>query len=227
VGKTALYGYHLNENRRPTHWVEVTADLRGSDYGALGFLVGGIVKDGVPIFRLRGAPFVDELKALGAAMAASGSVALYYVEDVTPAPPAAASGPDERISLGRKEIDEVYAKYPGGGVQAVALGCPHCSLAELRASARLLQGKKVHKELWVYTARKIAEAHPQLVAAIEESGARVFCDTCMVVSPATERFAKMMTCSGKALAYLPGLAGVKAGLGSLEECIDVALGGRQ
>ncbi len=229
VGKTALYGYHLNENRRPTHRVEVTADLRGSDYGALGFLVGGIVKDGVPIFRLRGAgaPSVDELKALGAAMAASGSVALYYVEDVTPAPPATASEPDEMISLGRKEIDEVYAKYPGGGADAVALGCPHCSLEELKTIARLLQGKKVQKELWVCTARKIAEAHPDLVATIEDSGARVFCDTCMVVSPATERFAKMMTCSGKALAYLPGLAGVQAGLGSLEECIDVVLGGQQ
>ena len=56
VGKTALYGYHLDENRRPTHLVEVEADLRGSDYGALGFLVGRIVKDGVPFFRLQGAP---------------------------------------------------------------------------------------------------------------------------------------------------------------------------
>jgi hypothetical protein len=188
-------------------------------------LVGRIVKDGVPLFRLRCAPSVDELKALGAAMAASGSVALYYVEDVTPAPPAA-SEPDEKICLGRKEIDEVYLKYPGSGADVVALGCPHCSLEELKTIARLLQGQKVQKELWVCTARKIADSHPQLVAAIEESGARVFCDTCMVVSPATERFDKMMVNSGKALVYLPGLGGVQAGLGSLEECIDVALGRR-
>jgi len=225
VGKTALYGYHLDENRMPTHLVEVLADLRGSDYGALGFLVGRIVKDGVPFFRLRGAPSGDKLKALGAAMAASGSVALYYVEDVTPAPPAA-SEPEEKICLGRKEIDEVYLKYPGSGADVVALGCPHCSLEELKTIARLLQGQKVQKELWVCTARKIADVHPQLVAAIEESGARVFCDTCMVVSPATERFDKMMVNSGKALVYLPGLGGVQAGLGRLEECIDVALGRR-
>jgi predicted aconitase len=228
VGKTALYGYHLDENRLPTHLVEVEADLRGSDYGALGFLAGRIVKDGVPFFRLRlhgQRPSPDELKALGAAMAASGSVALYYVENVTPAPPGPWQ-PEETIRLGRKEIDEVYAQYPGGGADAVALGCPHCSGQELEKIAGLLQGQKVQKELWVCTARKIADAHPQLVATIEESGARVFCDTCMVVSPATERFGKMMTSSGKALAYLPGLAGVGAGLGSLEECIDVALGRR-
>ena len=225
VGKTALFGYHLDENRMPTHLVEVLANLRGSDYGALGFLVGKMVKDGIPLFRLRGAPSGDELKALGAAMAASGSVALYYVEDVTPAPPAAPE-PEEKISLGRKEIEEVYLKYPGSGADVVALGCPHCSLEELKTIARLLQGQKVQKELWVCTARKIADAHPQLVAAIEESGARVFCDTCMVVSPAAERFDKMMVNSGKALVYLPGLGGVQAGLGSLEECIDVALGRR-
>jgi predicted aconitase len=225
VGKTALYGYHLNENRLPTHQVEVLADLRGSDYGALGFLVGRIVQDGVPFFRMRGLrPSLDELKALGAAMAASGSVAIYYVEDVTPAPP----GPwqAEKIRLGRKEIEEVYAQYPGDGADVVALGCPHCSAEELEKIAGLLRGEKVQKELWVCTARKIADAHPQQVAAIEESGARVFCDTCMVVSPATERFGKMMVNSGKALVYLPGLAGVRAGLGSLEECIDVALGRR-
>ena len=226
VGKTALYGYHLDENRLPTLLVEVDADLRGSDYGALGFLVGRIVKDGVPFFRLQGQrPSLDELKALGAAMAASGSVALYYVEDVTPKPPAA-SEPEEKIKLGKKEIEEVYAQYPGGGVDVVALGCPHCSGQELEKIAGLLQGKKVQKELWVCTARKIADAHPHLVAAIEESGARVYCDTCMVVSPATERFGKMLVNSGKALVYLPGLAGVAAGLGSLEECIDVVLGRR-
>ena len=227
VGKTALYGYHLDENRRPTHMIEVEGDLRGSDYGALGFLVGGMVRDGVPFFRLSGlktAPGKGELKALGASMAASGSVALYYVENVTPAPPS--GGEEERISLGREDIVEVYAAHPAEEAQAVALGCPHCSATELERIARLLEGQKVKKQMWVCTARKTAEQNPRLVQMIEESGARVYCDTCMVVSPASERLGKIMVNSGKALAYLPGLAGVQAGLGSLEECIDLALGRR-
>ncbi|HEX7445871.1 MAG TPA: aconitase X catalytic domain-containing protein [Methanothrix sp.] len=230
VGKTALYGYHLDENRMPTHLIVVDADLQGADFGALGFLAGRIVKDGVPQFRLRAKPGRDQLKALGAAMAASGSVALYYVEDfssgsVTPAPPTGPQ-PSETITLNRKEIEEVYEKYPGRDADIVALGCPHCSREELETIARRLKGRKVQKELWVCTARKILEACPDLVAEIEASGARVFCDTCMVVSPATTSFRKMMVNSGKALVYLPGLGGVQAGLGSTEECIDVALGGR-
>jgi len=223
VGKTPLYGYHLDEKRRPTHLVAVDADLKGSDYGALGFLVGRIVKDGVPIFRLRSLPASDELKALGAAMAASGSVALYYVEDATPSPPAGAE-PGERLDLGRKEIDEVYENYPGSDAEIVALGCPHCSMAQLERIADLLEGRRVQKELWVCTARKIAEKCPDLVARIEKSGAKVLCDTCMVVSPASERYRKMMVDSGKALAYIPGLCGIEAGFGSTEECIDAALG---
>ena len=157
-------------------------------------------------------------------MAASGSVALYYVEDVTPAPPS--RGEEERITLGRKDIDEVYAAHSGEKAEAVALGCPHCSGEELEKIARLLEGQKVVKDMWVCTARKTAEQNPHLVRIIEESGARVYCDTCMVVSPASEKLGKIMVNSGKALAYLPGLAGVKAGLGSIEECIDAALGRR-
>jgi predicted aconitase len=224
VGKTPLYGYHLDENRKPTHLVNIDADLSGSDYGALGFLVGRIVKDGVPLFRMRSRPIKDELKTLGAAMAASGSVALYYVDGVTLAPPEK-SEPGERITLDKADIDQVYEMYPGIDADIVALGCPHCSLDELKKIAGLLAGRKVQKELWVCTARKIADSCPELVERIEKSGAKVFCDTCMVVSPASERYQKMMVNSGKALSYIPGLCGVRAGFGSLEECIKAALGG--
>ncbi len=226
IGKTALYGYHLDSNRMPTHLVKVNADLQGSDYGALGFLVGKEVGDGVPRFRLRSIPRRDELKALGAALAASGSVALYYVDGATPAPPA--PGADEvayeSINIEKEEIEAVYSEHSGSDADIVALGCPHCSREELERIADLLDGQKVAKEMWIYTARKIRDACPDLVERIESSGARVFCDTCMVVSPATEGYRKMMVNSGKALVYLPGLGGVDAAFGSLDECVDVALG---
>lgn len=223
IGKTALYGYHLDENRVPTHHIRVEADLKGSDYGALGFKVGKIVGDEVPRFSLRSRPSRDELKSLGAAMAASGSVALFYVDGVTPDPPYAQK--EEDLSLDRDEIDEVYDTYGQNCEDAdtVAIGCPHCSIEELEGIAGLLEGQHVKRELWVCTARATAARCPDLVERIERSGAKVICDTCMVVSPASEKRRKMMVNSGKALAYIPGLCGIEACFGTTEGCIKAAL----
>ena len=223
LGRTPLCGYHLDENRRPTHMVVVEQELRGSDYGALGFLAGRIVKDGVPLFRLRDKPTIDELKALGASMAASGSVALYYVDGATPSPPS--GEPEEKLSFDRTDIEEVREDHPAEDADMVALGCPHCSPAELARIADLLDAKLVRRELWICTARKIAQASPDVVKRIEKSGARVICDTCMVVCPASECYRKIAVNSGKALAYIPGLVRVQAGFGSTEECIEVATKG--
>jgi len=159
-------------------------------------------------------------------------VALYYVDGVTPGPPvppgsAADHDGCERISIEKEEIEAVYEESRGADADIVALGCPHCSREELERIADLLAGQRVQREMWVCTARKIRDSCPELVERIESSGARVFCDTCMVVSPATEGFGRMMVNSGKALVYLPGLGGVDAAFGSLEECIDVALGRRR
>jgi len=113
---------------------------------------------------------------------------------------------------------------PDDEVDIVAVGCPHTSSKELEEIARLLDGKSVEREFWICTARGIAERCPKLVEKIEGSGAKVFCDTCMVVSPASDQYKKMMVNSGKALAYVPGLCKIKAAYGSTEECVRAATG---
>ncbi|NYT19386.1 MAG: DUF521 domain-containing protein [Methanosarcinales archaeon] len=230
VGKTANYGYHLDENRIPTVSVTVECELSGSDYGALGYLAGKDVGNRVPIFYMASTPSSDNLKALGAAMAASGAVALYHVEDITPeAQKVGFANPEERIVIERSQIDEVYEEVIGGTddleCDIAAVGCPHCSADELEDIARLLEGKCIEKELWVCTSREVAEKNAELVKRIEQSGAKVLCDTCMVVSPATEGHNCMMVNSGKALAYVPGMCKVAARIGSLEECINKVGGG--
>jgi phosphomecalonate degydratase large subunit len=220
VGKTPLYGYHLEENRKPTHEVVVTKSCNGSDFGALGFLIGKIVKDGVPLIHLSAMPTQDELKSLGAAMAASGSVALYYIEPSSLHPKHANS--EEIVSIEKDEIDDLFEKNAGQDADIVALGCPHCSRSELMRIAEMLNGKTVRRDLWVCTARMIAETSPDIVKKIERSGAKVVCDTCMVVSPATEHYKTALTNSGKALAYLPSLCKVEAKLATLDDCIRCA-----
>ncbi len=219
IGKTPNYGFHLDENRKPDVMVTVESGLHDSDYGALGYIVGGMVGDKVPFFKLMSTPSKDELKSLGAAMAASGAVALYHVSGATPEA-GKYEVPAEKITIEGKQIKEVYSK---GKPDLIAFGCPHASVDELENLARLLNGKKVKKEVWVYTSRSIKDKHPLLIKRIERSGAKVFCDTCMVVSPASERFKCMMVNSGKAHKYVPNLCGVKSILATTEDCIAEAV----
>ncbi|TRZ87978.1 MAG: DUF521 domain-containing protein [Methanosarcinales archaeon] len=230
IGKTANYGFHLDENRKPDILIKVDAKLHDSDYGALGYIAGEMVGDRVPFFRLKSMPSKDELRSLGAAMAASGAVALYHVEGVTPEADRY-EAPREIITIEAKQIKKVYestcqAPYLNTGScepDLIAFGCPHNSPDELARLAHLLDGKKVKKEVWVYTSRAIKDRNPELVKRIEKSGAKVFCDTCMVVSPASERFKCMMVNSGKAHKYVPNLCGVKSILARTEKCIEEAL----
>ncbi len=218
IGKTPCYGLHLDENRAPEVLVRVDIELHDADYGALGYAVGKIVGDKVPLFRLPLSPSKDELKALGAALGASGAVALYHVKDVTPE-----SGnfdvPTECISVDSEDIKKAYG---GNTPDLVALGCPHCSGAELSKIADLLEGKKARTELWICTSRRVREQNKEAVTRIEQCGAKVICDTCMVVSPATEKFKRVMVNSGKALQYLPSMCGVDAMLANTEDCIKTA-----
>ena len=70
-GVTPNYGLHLDENRKPQIQVEVDAKLEDSaDFGALGYFVGRQVKNRIPYFKGVKDADTDQLKALGAAMAA-------------------------------------------------------------------------------------------------------------------------------------------------------------
>ena len=223
VGKIACYGLHLDKNRVPQIVLNVRADTKGwgvAEYGALGYHAGKLVGNRVPYFRgIRPEP--DQLKALGAAMAATGAVALYHVEDVTPDTQKHRydiSG-IESIPVEGKEIKEIFTDIP---VDAIALGCPHCSSAELAEIAKLLAGKVVTKPLYVFASQGVIDRNARIVDSIEKTGARVFADTCMVVSPVMEQYGSVMVNSGKALAYVPNMCGGKARIGTIEDCIEVA-----
>ncbi|MFA4848117.1 MAG: aconitase X catalytic domain-containing protein [Methanoregula sp.] len=223
IGKTPCYGLHLAENRKPQVIVRVQADTRDwsiAHYGALGYHTGKLVGNRIPFFSGLN-PDSDRLKALGAAMAATGAVALYHVEGITPEAlkiPFDFSGL-EVIAVESGEIEALFKDLP---VDAVAVGCPHCSPAELTTIAGLLTGKNVTKPLYVFAAQGVIDQNRKTVDSIEKSGARVFADTCMVVSPVMEQYSAIMVNSGKALAYVPDMCGAVARIGTIEECVTVA-----
>ena len=223
IGKTPCYGFHLGKNRKPQVVLDVqiaTRDWTVADYGALGYHVGKLVGNRIP-FLTGIQPDRDQLKAIGAAMAATGAVALYHVDGVTPEAQRQRFEVNglEKIPVEHKEIANIFKEFP---VEAVALGCPHCSPEELGTLARLLGGKTVTKPLYVFASQGVIDANSAAVAGIEKSGARVYADTCMVVSPVMEQYSAIMVNSGKALAYVPDMCGAVARIGTTEECVKVA-----
>lgn len=246
IGKTPYYGLHIKENRYPTVTIKVDEPLQGAEYGALGFVAGPQVGDGIPMFVLKSTPTEDELKHLGAALAASGAVALFHVLHVTPEQYIL---PPEKMSIDRQMLDneddwQVPQRFflPRDKIEVdirkvksltkehivpdiIALGCPHASKEELEEILRSLNGRKVKKELWVCTGRSLGNKYPELISSLKVLGVKVLYDTCMVVSPAANRFKKMMVNSGKALKYVPSMCGVDAAIGSTQDCIEEAVRG--
>jgi hypothetical protein len=225
-GVTPNYGLHLDENRKPNYVVEVGVPLDGmSDYGALGYHVGKIVKNKVPYFVGLPESDTDMLKALGAAMAASGAVGIYHVDGQTPEAHQHCIMGLEKIPFGRKELDEAYEKLNTGAKPDIAiLGCPHASLREIIALAQKLEGRTVKKALWICTSRAVKDTALQmgLVAKIERAGGKVVADTCMVVSPIEEMGYKTTGVnSGKAGNYLPGFCKQSVVYRSVDDLVKV------
>ncbi|MGF3554468.1 MAG: aconitase X [Thermoplasmatota archaeon] len=225
-GKTPNYDLHLDENRHPHVKIKVEVDLEfSSDFGALGYFVGKQVKNKIPYFTGIKDASTDQLKALGAAMAASGAVALYHVEGLTPEADLVKKDNLETINVGKKELAEVYEKLNSGKEpDIVILGCPHASLREISTLADKLKGKKLKKPLWICTSRVMKEAAERMgfVDIIEKAGGSVVADTCMVVSPIEKMGYKVTGVdSGKAAAYLPGFCKQEVFFANINKLIEV------
>ncbi len=211
IGKTPNYGMHIEENRAPNVLVRVEGDLDPSIVG----LIGGDI-DGIPMFEFERRLSDDELKALGASLASTGNVTVFHVIGQTPEWKRFEI-PKEKIVVDGFELKEFCDP------DLIAVGCPHMSKEEImRVYDIARKYKKVKREFWIFTSRTVYEDVKEIVRALENRGIKVFRDTCMVVSPATDRFECVMTNSGKALTYLPKLRGVKAVYGDLEECVRTA-----
>ncbi len=227
-GVTSNYGLHIWENRQPQIKINVDAELNfSSDFGALGWYVGKQVKNKIPYFTGIRDANTDQLKALGAAMAASGAVALYHVEKLTPEADLVSTKGLETINVGKKELKETYEKLnTGSEPDIIILGCPHASLNEISYLADKLIGKKLKKPIWICTSRMIKEAAERMgyTKIIKNAGGNVVADTCMVVSPIEEMGYKTTGVnSGKAASYLPGFCKQNVCFANVNDLVEEVL----
>ena len=200
-----------------------------ADFGALGYAVGQVVKDGVPYFKMQNKSYQVEngnLKALGAALASSGAVALYHVEDITPEyGNADIANVEDKIAITKEDILETREKLSSaqGYADLVCLGCPHASLEEVKEVAEIVKGKKIKNELWVCTSINIKEAAKRLgyLDTIEAAGGKICCDTCMVVAPIEQMGYEVIGVnSAKAANYVPSMCGLKVIYNDIENLLD-------
>jgi predicted aconitase len=224
-GRTPNYGLHIWEKRQPNIKIKVDANMVfNSDFGALGYLVGKKIKNKIPYFTGIKNANTDQLKALGAAMAASGAVALYHIEEITPEADLIDKDGLETIDIGKKEIEETYEKLNSGkDPDIVILGCPHASIREISLLSKKLKNKKLKKPVWICTSRMMKEAADRMgfTDIIEMAGGHIVADTCMVVSPIEKMGYKTTGVnSGKAANYLPGFCKQQVVFSNIDKLIQ-------
>ena len=243
LGRTPEFGLHLTANRRARLVVEI-ASIPGdwSDRALIAIAVGHIVG------RLEGGPAAivglpadtseDDLKALGAAAASSGAVALFHAVGLTPEAPtleAALHGerPDRVVRIGADDLRAAALSLStledGAALDALVLGTPHFSLAEFERLIGLIDGPPAAVKVYVNTGRATREAlrEHRLEPALAAFGVEYILDTCAYATRVLpEDVRAIMTSSGKCAYYAPGNLGVGVAFGSLAECVASARAGR-
>jgi len=227
IGKTPNYGIHKAENRQPRVLVKLEKRLRNeAEFGALGIYLGKLLEDKIPMIQDLRSASKDDLKQLGAALASTGMVNMFQLDNAV-----AKTERMEKISIEAKDIRrtiEDLSTDSESNPDLVFLGCPHCSLNEVKQIAELIGDKKVKKrtELWVCTSRHIKEKAEKHVKRIEKSEGHVLTDTCTVVTWTDKLGLKtIMTNSAKTAHYSPTLNKAETTLAPLRECLKVVLEG--
>ena len=247
TGRTAEYGFHLEEHRKGTVLVNVKADLDDfADWGALGKLVGEPNQNyfAVPVFNgIKRRPSADQLKHLGASLASYGSMGMFHMIGVTPEAPtlkAAFGGrkPTSVMTITNRDLKRVYASYSAKNnpLDLVVFSGPQQSLFEMKNLARLLAGKKVKtgSHLFVTTSNGVKSAARALgyLDAIEAAGGIVLEGVCFyILQNLTQMrvqngWSNLVTNSAK-LANIIGAHKFNTILRRTEDCVRIALTGEE
>lgn len=245
TGRAPRTGLHLPENRAATLLVDASglppALLHGDVfYPVLGSWLGRAA--GSAVAAIRGLPPVgeDRLKALGAAAASTGAVGLFHVIGTTPEAPDEASAfaglpPRDTIVLTPAMVEEARLRLStvtltaGDPIDAVAVGSPHLSAAELRALRARLAGRRCAVPLYACTGRHaLREIDADGTRAeLDRLGVVIVADTCIVVTPILPAGGGvLMTDSGKFAQYTPPNTGFEVVFATTAACVAAAVAGR-
>jgi len=245
TGRVPASGLHLSKNRAGQmlfRLVDVPLGVQESEefYPTLGHLLGKFALDLIPVVDgLAARPDEDRLKALGAASASSGAVALFHIVGLTPEAPtleAAFQGrsPLKTVDVTMQSLREARRELTHASsdrLDMVVLGSPHFSLAEFRRLAPLLAGQQKHPQVkFLVTSSRVMVAAAEkagLLDSLRAFGGQLTVDTCILATPMLPpEIQNLMTNSAKFAYYTPGLLNRQMTFGSLEDCVRSAVAGR-
>lgn len=221
TGVTPEFGYLLDENRRGKLLVKL--DIKDMDASALGFIIGQRAVNRVPVVE-HCELNQTELKNMGGAMAASGAVALFHVEGVTPEAPDMKTvfdgEPDETITITQQDLDDLRSKRTAQP-NMVVFGCPQMTLTEALGLAPHFSGKRVTTRTlfcMVPAAKREFLETPEY-EIVRAAGVEVY-EYCPLAALSVHlRRRRVLTNSGKLFYYLDD-----ADYGNLADCLN-ACGG--
>jgi len=250
TGRVPRCGLHLRENRKGQillRLVDIDPAVMKDNafYAVLGHLMGSLVEDRIPVIEgLPADSTSDQLKALCAAAASSGAVALFHAVGVTPeanTPEEAFQGekPEQIVDVSISDLQEsrfdLSTAEEGAKLDLVVLGCPHFSFDEFRGLARYVvemtrRGERLHPDVrFVVTSSQTSYGllrRSDFLDVLSDFGVEITLDTCVfhtpMVSPGTK---VIMTNSGKCAYYAPGELDVQVAFGSMAECVESAIKG--
>lgn len=243
TGRAPNFGLHKTENRLATVVVdvrEVPGSLKSQDvfYPVLGTWLGLHV--GQEISAIEGLPTDvtrDQLKALGAAAASTGAVALFHVVGVTPEAETLRDATGGAVDVRRVTLDpgslrearlRLSTANEAAGIDAVAVGSPHFSVAEFERLEELVRSRHLGVPFYACTARQtLVEIDALgLTGPLRSAGVEIVVDTCVVVTPILPADGGvLMTNSGKFAHYGPSNTGYEVVYGSLADCVASAVSG--
>jgi predicted aconitase/predicted aconitase with swiveling domain len=245
TGRAPAWGLHLEENRRGRILFEMTGfpeppEPTDALFVAVGLIVGSLSGDRVPVIDGLPRPrSEDQLKALGAAAASSGAVALFHAVGITPEAPTRTDAlgglePEATFTIGPDDVAGALRQLStvpdGSPISAVCLGTPHFSRAEWDRLIPLMRQVAPARGVPIYvsTDRATLEALQRegRLEGLDAFGLKVVTDTCTYLTPIVEKLdGAVMTNSGKWAHYAPGNLGFEVAFGELEDCMASAAAG--
>ncbi|TFF86772.1 DUF521 domain-containing protein [Candidatus Thorarchaeota archaeon] len=227
TGRTAEYGFHLQENRNAEVKYEVDANLTTTDdFGLLGQVIGTRTGKSIPYITGVKKATTEQLKSFCASVATYGGVALFHMEGLTPN---RTTLPDETMTITQEDLDQARHDLDDeeADIDFISVGCPHASIKEIGEIARILDGKKVAKgkTVWITTAKPTKDLAKKMgyYDTIEKAGAYLVADACCAVAPLKGRFGGLLTDSAKACYYARGKNQFKTEIRTVAECIEEAI----